>query len=74
MIPLIHIFNFSSESLKIADEYHDLDLKKVCEKTIRRGITVENVAGLFSWALKLNAEVVEVDRFWKMVCPTAAYL
>lgn len=54
----LFIFSFPPELLRIADEYHDLVLKKICEKSIRHGITVENVANLYNLALKLGAKVL----------------
>lgn len=52
------LFFFSLETLKIAHEYHDLACKKICENHVRRGITVENVAHLYTLTLKLDTQVI----------------
>ncbi|KAK7584104.1 hypothetical protein V9T40_005067 [Parthenolecanium corni] len=44
------------ELLTLADEYNDLPLKRLCEKTIQCGITIENVASLYAIALKLDGK------------------
>lgn len=48
---------FHLELLALADEYDDRPLKKLCEKAIQSGITIDNVAALYSVASKLNGKV-----------------
>lgn len=52
----------SIELLALADEYDDRTLKKLCEKAIQRGITIDNVALLYSVALKLNRKVLDLNK------------
>ncbi|CAL7941035.1 unnamed protein product [Xylocopa violacea] len=47
------------ELLKLADNYSERQLKKRCIEMIRKGITVENVAYLYSAALEYSAKELE---------------
>lgn len=58
VVCLLKLYSLFLELLKIANEYQDLNLKNICEKSIRYVITVGNVACMFSWAIKLNAKVL----------------
>ncbi|XP_054159354.1 RCC1 and BTB domain-containing protein 2-like isoform X2 [Oppia nitens] len=45
--------------LDLANSYCETDLKQKCERLIRNGITVENVAMLYSAAIKFDAKGLE---------------
>ena len=45
--------------LDLANSYCELQLKRRCERIIRQGITVDNVAMLYATAIKYQAEELE---------------
>ena len=45
--------------LDLANSYCELQLKRMCERIIRQGITVENVAMLYATAIKYQVRKSE---------------
>ncbi|XP_012252206.2 RCC1 and BTB domain-containing protein 1-like isoform X2 [Athalia rosae] len=56
------------ELLDLADAYCETQLKRRCVQLIKRGITVENAAFLYSTAIEYNAQVRGVGRILFQVC------
>ena len=49
--------NIFTELLDLANAYFEMQLKRRCVQMIKQGITVSNVAFLYSTAIEYNAKV-----------------
>lgn len=51
---------FFAELMYLANAYFETQLKRKCVQTIKRGITVDNVAFLYKTAIEYNAQVSSI--------------
>lgn len=61
------------ELLDLANAYCETDLKRHCINMVKQGITIDNVAFLYSTAIEYNAEVT-VTAFLILHCRMQAFL